>query len=358
MIQKRHAARAALVLFSLGLSLVAGEFALRWIEDTADDPGSDDDWYVRYRRMNETIYQRSDDPVLVYEPVPGASVPMEYGPARFDEGAMRGSRNPAREPDGRTRVAIVGDSLVWGEFLAEGDAIPRQTRRALPDSFEVLGFGVTGYDTAQEALWYERAVRPYHPNVVVVVFCMNDMMIMSGPFERFASDEDRARKTAQEAWVAQVAPLRRETIDGVLDERLRGAPSRLLARAFGLFERWRFDRDYVDEYLVAFEEETWRTRTDGAIARLGAAVAEDDARGIFVISPVLEAWDDYHWMPIHEHVAERARAAGFAVLDPLDRWREETDAETMRVGGDNLHYGRRGSRRFASTLAEAIEEAR
>lgn len=355
---KKAAARIALTLVSLLLALGLAEGAFRWREAATDDPGSGDDgWYERYRNMNRTIYRRSENDDLIYEPTPGASVEMEYGPAGFNAAGMRDEREHAREPDPeRTRVAILGDSLVWSEFLPLYDSIPRRAEGSLGRDFEVLAFGVTGYDTAQEAAWYEAAVRPFAPDVVVVVFCMNDMMIMSGPFERYATDEERAQKDAQEALMAREAPVRRETIDAVLEERERNASLRIVARALGIWERWRFDRSYTDEYLVAFRDPPRRARTRAALQRLGAALRADHARGVLVISPVLEAWDDYHWHAIHDFVRQEAEAAGFIVVDPLESWRGAHTPDEMRVGGDNLHYDESGARVMGSVIADAVRE--
>ncbi|MBX3273846.1 MAG: SGNH/GDSL hydrolase family protein [Sandaracinaceae bacterium] len=354
----RWLGRAGLALATSALALGGAEAVLRYRVATDDAPGSDDDWRRRYRHMNEAIYRRSDDPALIYEPRPGASVEMEYGPAGFDAGGLREDRDVPRAPrEGVVRVAMLGDSLVWSEFLAVHDSVPRRTEEALGAGFEVLNAGVTGYDTAQEAAWYERAVRPYHPAVVVLVWCMNDLMIMSGPFERFATPRERADKDAQEALMERVAPVRRETIDAVIDAREREASVLLFARAWGLFERWRFSRAYVDEYLVAFSEEPRRARVRAALRRLGRALEADGARGLLVISPVLEAWDDYPWRPIHDFVAAAARAAGFTVLDPLDAWRAASERpEDMRISGDNLHYDGSGARALAAAVAPAIRE--
>ncbi|HJL18758.1 MAG TPA: GDSL-type esterase/lipase family protein [Sandaracinaceae bacterium LLY-WYZ-13_1] len=358
---RKGLARGALAIVSLALTLGAAEGIYRWKTAAEDAPGGGDDegyqeWRRRYRHMNETIYARSDERALIYEPVPGASVPMEYGPAAFNEGAMREDREVSPEPPpDTTRVAMIGDSLVWSEFLPVHDSLPRRTEEALGEGWEVLNFGVTGYDTTQEAAWYERAVRPYHPDVVVVVWCMNDMMIMSGPFERFADDEERARKDAQEALMARVAPVRRETIDGVLEQRERDATFKILARALGIWERWRFDRDYDDEYLVAFRQPERRARAARAIRRLGALLRADGVPGLFVISPVLEAWDAYHWGSIHDFLRGEAEAAGLTVLDPLPTWRADERESEMHVGGDNLHYDQSGARVFGRTVAPALE---
>lgn len=348
--------RLLLTLVSIAIAILSAEALFRVRLAAEDAPGSDDDWRARYRRMNETIYRRSDDPELVYEPTPSSSVEMEYGLAGFNAAGMRDDREHPRESD-RRRLALVGDSIVWSEFLALHDSLGRRTEEALGDGWDVLNFGATGYDTAQEARWYRRAVRPFAPDAVLVVWCMNDVMIMSGPFERYANPADRARKDAQEAHIERVAAVRRETIDGVLEEREREAPIKVLARALGLVERWRFDDAYVDEYLVMFRERDRRTRVRRALNALASDILADGAKPLLLISPVLEAWDDYHWGAIHEWVRETAEDAGFTVIDPLDAWRAAHDPEELRISGDNLHYDGSGNRVLGRTIADAVREA-
>jgi len=351
--------RVALMLTSIAIAVGGAELAYRARLASADAPdGGDDGWRERYQRMNDTLYRRSDDPELVYEPVPGSSVEMEYGTAAFNAAGLREDRElSSTPPQGRTRVAMVGDSIVWSEFVAVHDSLPRRTEDALGDGFEVMNAGVTGYDTTQEARWYERAVRPLHPDVVVVVYCMNDIMIMSGPFEHYATGDDRARKDAQDAFFEREAPVRRETIDWVIEERERAATFRVLARALGVWERARFEGEYVDEYLLLGDEPDRRARVRAALARLGAAIRADGAIPILAISPILESWDRYRWSELHAFVREAGEDGGFRVLDPIETWRDTEDPEVLRIGGDNLHYGRRGNRIFGRTIAGAIQEA-
>ena len=71
-------------LFSLGLA----ECGFR-IHLARDSKEADETWRDQLHRMNSTIYRRSDDPALVYEPAPNTSVPMPYGPASFGAQSMR-----------------------------------------------------------------------------------------------------------------------------------------------------------------------------------------------------------------------------------------------------------------------------
>jgi lysophospholipase L1-like esterase len=342
---KKVSGRAALVIGAVLIALAIGETFFRMQPAAAYE--DDGEWRERYRHMNETIYRRSDDPALVYEPVPGASVDMEYGAAGFNSAGMRDDREPPAQ--GET-ITLLGDSIAWSEFMPLSDSLGRQIERAT--GTRVLNFGVTGYDTTQEARWYERA-RSFRSRTVVLVFCMNDLMIMSGPFERFANPSDRARKTAQERHIERTAPVRRETIDGVIETRERDASIKVLARASSLYTRWRFASSYVDEHLVSFRDRAARARTRRAIGRLGRAIRADGARAVFVISPVLESWDDYHWQPIHAWARDAAEDAGFDVVDPIDTWRGEEDPSEMRI--DNLHYDPSGNTLLAERIAEALE---
>jgi lysophospholipase L1-like esterase len=366
---RQRAGRAALLSATLLLASFAAELVYRWsLADAAERPVDDGGWRARYRQMNEALYQRSDDAALIYEPRPNSRVEMEYGPAAFNAAGMRDDRDYARGREeaagAKTRVALLGDSLVWGEFLALDDAPGRQLERALAesrgddDAFEILSFGVSGYDTAQEARWYEKAVRPYEPDVLVLVYCMNDMMIMSGPYNRYANEAERRRKEEQDRIFDRVAPLRRETLDRVAREDEEASTLRLLARLRSIFRRLTFDARYVDEYTIMNADRDRVAATEAALARLGAAARHDGARALLVISPVLESWGRYHWREIHDRVTAAGRAAGFTVVDPLSQWRASHDPARLRFPGDNLHYNPRGSALLARRIAAAIEERR
>lgn len=345
-----------LLLFgSTLLTLLLAEGAYRLVQAQRGANAGDDDWYRRYRHMNQTIYQRSSDSRLIYEPVRGASVQMEYGVAGFNAQALRDEQDTSSDAaPGVTRVAMLGDSLVWSEFLSSEDSLPRQTEAALGSRYEVLNAGVTGYDTTQESIWYERAVRPLHPDVVVLVYCMNDMLIMSGPYGRFATPDEARLKDEQDALFQRLAPVRRETIDDWISENERGSFFRLFARTRGLWERWRFEQNYVDEPLLAFRDRVRRDRTAAALAHLGELIAADGARPVLVISPILESWRHYRWSPIHRFVGQAAEASGFTVLDPIVDLRRQHSEREFRSGSDNLHYGARGARILGRWLANKL----
>jgi lysophospholipase L1-like esterase len=347
--------RLALAGLSLVLALGCGEGAFRaWLGASQQEARSDDDWRRRITEMNRTLYRRSQDPALIYEPNPGSSYDMGGWQAAFNQAGVRDDREFEPVPAGR-RVAILGDSIAWGEHLALEQTVGRRLEALLPGA-EVLNFGVTGYDTAQEAAWYLRGVRPLAPTDVVLVFCLNDLLIMSGPYNAWADEAGARRKEDQDELLERIAPVRAETVEWVMHQRERRARLKLLARARALLVTSTFHRSarYTDEFLVMEGRPEVRARTVEALRRLGAATAQDEARAWLVISPVLREWSGYRWSGIHAWITEEAQAAGFEVIDPIESWRGLHQPEELRFYGDSLHYSARGNEVLAETIADAI----
>lgn len=337
------------------VALVPAELIFRAVSaEQKDDSHSAWEWRQRITEMNRTLYRRSDDDRLVYEPVPGARYDMGEWDAAFNAAGFRDDHEPAPEPADR-RVVMLGDSIVWGEHLALKQTLPHQLEGRMPGA-EVFNLGVTGYDTAQELAWYERTARPLRPTDAVVVYCLNDILVMSGPFNAWATEAELERKKEQEALLERIAPIRAETVEWVMGRREQEATFQLLARARTLLRTTTYDRSsrYTDEFLLMYAEpEAW-AGVHAAIAALGAALRADGVRPWFVISPVLRLWPDYRWAHIHEQLRGSAQAAGFTVIDPIDDWRGRYDPADLRFHGDSIHYGSDGSRVLAQLLAEAL----
>lgn len=352
---KDLARKFALMIGATVLSLGLAECAFREYQ-AREAKSYDDSWHADMKKMNGTIYRRSDDATLVYEPVPNASVQMPYGSAGFNAQSMRDDREYSVAPlPGRTRVAIVGDSIVWGEDMPLEKTLPRALERELgAEHFEVLGFGVTGYDTVQEAEWYRRTVRAFHPAIVIVVYCLNDIFIASGPFNKWATPAELQVKEDQEALANSLAPVREETIEDLSQHEEEHATFHLFARARTVWRVRRYEHDpaYTDNYILLYGQKDLFGRTSGALTQLAADVRADGAAPHLVISPIIRSWSAYHWSGIHEQVASAARAAGFAVHDPLETLRASYSEGQVRV--DSLHFNGAGTTALAAFIASKV----
>jgi hypothetical protein len=181
-------------------------------------------------------------------------------------------------------------------------------------------------------------------------------MIVSGPYNRFATPDELAKKDAQDALWDRLARRRAETLDDLAAEEERAAWLRLPVRARWWLTKRGYEESpgYTDEMLLSHAQPDRAARVRGALASLGAALRADGVQAHLFISPVLRAWERYPWRGVHAEVAEWGRAAGFTVHDPLPGWQHTERPERLRLPGDTLHYGAEGNERFGRFIAEGI----
>lgn len=93
---------------------------------------------------------------------------------------MRGEERPAQKPEGGFRVLVLGDSIAFGVGVGAGDTFAAQLERILreklaPRYVDVLNAGVSGYNTIQERIAYQRRAEQTNPDAVVLSYCPNDI---------------------------------------------------------------------------------------------------------------------------------------------------------------------------------------
>jgi hypothetical protein len=148
----RAAPRVALgLLVSLvvtAVALVAAEFATRWIyrdiTTTSDDRG-----YFSRRWLRS-----------------GAVTLNRHGFRERDVADIK--------PAGTIRIAVVGDSFVFGNGIPAERRFSTLLQHSLPSGFEVLNFGVPGNNTREQVETLRRALA-FMPDVVLLQWFVNDV---------------------------------------------------------------------------------------------------------------------------------------------------------------------------------------
>ncbi|HSB62555.1 MAG TPA: SGNH/GDSL hydrolase family protein [Thermoanaerobaculia bacterium] len=84
--------------------------------------------------------------------------------------------NHPEKAAGVTRVAVLGDSFVFGSGVKQDEPVTRRLAALLGPSFEVINLGVPGYGTDQALLTLRRWGRRLSPDVVLLGFFWNDVM--------------------------------------------------------------------------------------------------------------------------------------------------------------------------------------
>lgn len=310
------------------------------------------------------------DPRLGWANAPGAHGTFERGEFRYaisvNAHGMRQGEVESAKPIGRRRIALIGDSFVWGIGVADADRVSERMAGRLGDT-DVLNFGVSGYGPVQYLLELDHVLR-FSPDLVVVCFCLgNDFVddvqyVRYGYYKPFARLDD-AGELRIEGWPLPntkafgFAPRGRwlgSELLGALRDRLDAQRARAGQRGLALL-------DEAAMYDAAASGELGEQRAE-AIAidrRLLAAIAERvrgaGAELLVVPAPTkfeygLAGGTDAHGRChlLEDVLLANCRALGiesFPTVDLLsaeDFWR------------DDGHWNVEGHRKLAEAIAEHL----
>ena len=89
---------------------------------------------------------------------------------KINSKGLRDKEYDYNKPEGIKRIIVLGDSFTWGYGVEAKDRFTEILNNKLPDNYEVINMGVSGYGTDQELLTLEREGLKYNPDLVVVGF--------------------------------------------------------------------------------------------------------------------------------------------------------------------------------------------
>jgi lysophospholipase L1-like esterase len=116
----------------------------------------------------------------VYELVPGFEGEVWGASVKINSHGIRDREYDVRKPAGTYRIAAIGDSITFGNRLAQELTYSERLEGLFVDrAVEVLNLGVGGYDTLQEVARLEQVGLQFDPDHVVVGYCVNDAGVAS-----------------------------------------------------------------------------------------------------------------------------------------------------------------------------------
>ncbi len=163
------------VTVSLLLSIIVMEVVLRWSGSPAADGGRLDEGLFGYDQRLGWVVSRDWR---------GRHVHRDYDVQYTTNGfGHRGAPITSTKQPGEKRYAYLGDSFTFGMGVNDADTFTENlTRRAKGRAYH-LNFGVPGYSTDQEMLYFEDRAKRFQPDVVVlVVYLGNDLIDNLGPY--------------------------------------------------------------------------------------------------------------------------------------------------------------------------------
>ena len=360
--------KLGLSLGSLALLFVAGELALR-------SAG-----FAPLEELEEnsvwSFLRASDDPVLAYELIPGAQGSGFGTEVSVNSLGFRGPEIAPDKPQGTQRIAVLGDSITFGNDLSLEETYPRRLELLLAEAgyaTEVCNLGVTGYDALQMAITLERFGPRLRPDLVVVGFCFNDVGTVSVELTQF----QRAREYGSALFrsrVVQWLALRYEDWRLIRGYHDRNRNDRFLAENRVFVDDLGADREVLDRMgaladaiaQVDRDPPGWSPlpwyasaahvgKLRHAFTRLERLAREGGFPVLVVILPCLR---ENPFQAAHDQayalVAEEARRLGLDVLLLAREVRAAGGAELRIRPNDWIHYNAAGHRLIAERLAHQL----
>lgn len=242
----------------------------------------------------------------------------------FNRDGFRDRPHPLEKPTRTFRVAAIGDSVTLGYGFPRDQAWPQALQRlagARGPGVEVFNAAEVGWSTRQERYAYERVLRRYRPDVVVLAYVLNDL-------------EDLENNLSQPPRLL-VELFKRSA----LVRRLTNAEGREIKSVEELFRQPETAK-VSSGYRRLFEE----------VRKLADEVRADGAAFVVLVCPDADqvGADPPPAVP-QERMAAFLRSQGLAAIDVLPALREVGPSGFM----DRIHFTPAGSARVAQAVLDS-----
>jgi lysophospholipase L1-like esterase len=234
--------RLALASISTLLALLVGEIGLR-LHARATDPARVDasEALEASRRASlptdaETagllgLVRPSANRSVIFELKPELDGSFLGRPVRTNSRGMRGPDVEVRKPPGTLRIVGLGDSVMFGWGVAEGESYMGLLAEALDGGdppVEVLNFAVPGYNTAMQVATFRSKVLTFEPDLVLLHVVNNDFDLprfLLEPHDVWATDRsfllDRIRGVSRGSEGRWLQPTDFQRLDDEDRQRVR-----------------------------------------------------------------------------------------------------------------------------------------
>ena len=278
------------------------------------------------------LFRPSKERDLVWEPVPNA----KRGLVSINSAGFRGRDFAAEPPTGVSRIAVLGDSETFGEQLREEDTIAgclqSELARVNPDrKYEVLNFGIVGYNTAQEFSLLKKRVIQYKPSMVIVYYVFNDPEIYS-PIQFVKPGK------LSKLYLYQFFQYSSLSLRSINEQRIKAGN--------------------VVDYFKLLHDSIYFDAVKSVLSEMSTFLAERDIPMVLLIAPeIYEVKDfsaNYPYREIHQKL-KSLETRQMKVIDPLDEMsRRFTDPKKLWVNPYDQHKNAEATAAIASVAAPEI----
>jgi lysophospholipase L1-like esterase len=272
------------------------------------------------------------DRQLSFSHVPNGRAFLMGVDVRINPQGLRDFEHSLMKPKDIYRIMMLGDSTTfgWGVRLEETAAklLERQLNglgAAQRRKFEVINAGVGNYDTVQEVTYYVTQGHAFHPDLVILVYFINDPEPVPSEKKGFLIDH---------SYLLAFATNR---FDGIL-------------RRIGLRPTWK--QYYASLYN---DNQPGFQACKAALHHLAKATRSDGAQLLVALLPELhEINGNYPFIAEHQKIKDALAPDDLPVLDLIDGLRGHGPESTLWVTPEDDHPNAKANKLIALQLRNWI----
>lgn len=273
------------------------------------------------------------NPQLSFAHAPNRSAFLMGAPVSINSDGLRDREYSHTKPPDVYRIMMLGDSTTFGWGVRQEDTAAKFLERKLnanpPPGYnkvEVINTGVGNYDTVQEVTYYETLGRAFHPDLVVLVFFINDPEPV--PVEKKSFLIDRSYLIA----------FATNRFDGVL-------------RHIGARPDWKkYYAALYDDDRPGFQA------CKKALGSLADSTRSDGAKLLVAILPELHQinGDSYPFRAAHQKIQDVMATEHVPVVELIDGLKDHGPEETLWVTAMDDHPNAKANDLISNQLQQWI----
>jgi len=215
----------------------------------------------------------------------------------------RGGEFSPQPAEGVVRIAVVGDSFVFGEGVQIDGSLPVQLNQRLGPRYELLNLGQVGASTEQEMVQAYGAVENLATRRILLVFLLNDI-------------GQTRTLSAQQDYINDLIIFRDAHLANREENAWYKGHLRLLDFVGSRIQMRRIEQDTIGWYRDCYDPSKngdYLLQLEGLLHELSVL---PECRVAMVLYPLMEGFEsEYPFAEIHQQVSDMAARAGLPVLD-------------------------------------------
>lgn len=322
-----------LVIVLLAVSFVGAEWLLRlYIPDTD------------HKGMNELA-----PAPLYYRIIPNFQGVLEGVKVSVNSDGYRDSEFDRQRPENRKLVAIIGDSITFGQGVPQGKTFPAVLETLLNSSTEkheyrVWNLGVPGYNTHQEYEVFNSLVLPQKPYWIFLAYIVNDVEPINEGALRIIGGE---KPQDHASWISRQ-----------LDESLVIYLARnRLGQMIRMFKPDYHGSSYIDDTIRLYEgpESPWNS-VSKTIESMKLLSDGKNIRFTVVMIPSMMDFERYPFEKINTLLESFCKKKGIDFLDVLPYFRGQNPS-SLHVSMIDSHPNEFAYRIIAGAIADHMAKS-